>query len=90
MRPDLGRRLADAAGEMLAKYRGAYDVVFVVADGLSARAVAAHARPVLAPAMTVLRAEGWTIAPLVIVRHGRVAIGDAIADSARRRLASPC
>ena len=29
--------------------------------------------------MTALRAEGWKIGPLVIVRHGRVAIGDAIA-----------
>jgi ethanolamine ammonia-lyase small subunit len=27
-----------------------------------------------------LRNEGWRIAPVVIVRHGRVAIGDAIAN----------
>ena len=27
----------------------------------------------------MLRAEGWRIAPVVVVRHGRVAIGDAIA-----------
>ena len=38
-----------------------------------------HARPVLSHTLPALRAEGWTIAPLVIVRHGRVAIGDAIA-----------
>ena len=36
-------------------------------------------RPVLSLTMTALRAEGWKIGPLVIVRHGRVAIGDAIA-----------
>ena len=29
--------------------------------------------------LPALRAEGWRIAPIVVVRHGRVAIGDAIA-----------
>jgi ethanolamine ammonia-lyase small subunit len=79
MRPDLGRRL-DADGDaILAPHAGRYDVVFVIADGLAARAVAAHARPVLAPAIEALRAQNWRIAPLVVIRHGRVAIGDAIA-----------
>lgn len=81
MRPDLGRRLAANAGATLAEHKGHYDVVFVVADGLSARAVALHARPVLSQAINVLRAEGWKIAPLVIVRHGRVAIGDVVATA---------
>jgi len=79
MRPDLGRRLAAGADMALAAYRGDYDVVFVIADGLSARAVQLHARPVLSRTMPALRAEGWKIAPLVIVRHGRVAAGDAVA-----------
>jgi ethanolamine ammonia-lyase small subunit len=86
MRPDRGRRLAAGAEEILAPHAGRYDLVFVVADGLSARAVAAHARPVLAPAIETLRAQGWQIAPLVVVRHGRVAIGDAIAE----RLGAAC
>ena len=81
MRPDLGRRLAVNAESTLAAHKGNYDVVFVVADGLSARAVALHARPVLSQAINVLRAEGWKIAPLVIVRHGRVAIGDVVATA---------
>ena len=79
MRPDFGRRLAASAEVALAAQRGDYDAVFVVADGLSARAVLLHAQPVLAHTLAALRAEGWNIAPLVIVRHGRVAIGDAIA-----------
>ncbi len=79
MRPDLGRRLAGNAEAVLAAHKGHYDVVFVIADGLSARAVALHARPVLSKAINALRAEGWQIAPLVVVRHGRVAIGDAVA-----------
>ena len=77
MRPDLGRRLAPDATAMLAPHAGAYDVAFVVADGLSARAVQRHAAPVLAAALPLL--AGWRIAPLVVVRHGRVAIGDAVA-----------
>jgi ethanolamine ammonia-lyase small subunit len=79
MRPDRGRHLATDCGAMLSALRGAYDVVFVIADGLSAGAVQAHAVPVLFAAISELRAEGWRVAPLVIVRHGRVAIGDAIA-----------
>jgi ethanolamine ammonia-lyase small subunit len=79
MRPDLGRRLAADSEAELAAHKGDFDVVFVVADGLSARAVARHAHPVLAAALPALRAEGWRIAPLIIARHGRVAIGDAVA-----------
>ena len=81
MRPDLGRRMAANADIALAGHKGHYDVVFVIADGLSARAVALHARPVLSKVIAVLRAESWQIAPLVIVRHGRVAIGDGIATA---------
>ena len=81
MRPDLGRRLAADAAATLAPHAGRYDVVFAIADGLSARAVQAHARPVLAGVIEKLRAEGWRIAPLVVVRHGRVGIGDAIATA---------
>jgi ethanolamine ammonia-lyase small subunit len=84
MRPDLGRRLAPESQEALAahaeSHAKSYDLAFVVIDGLSARAVQAHAAPVLAAALPPLRNEGWRIAPVVIVRHGRVAIGDAVAN----------
>jgi ethanolamine ammonia-lyase small subunit len=84
MRPDLGRRLAASAQAVLAPHRtGGFDVVLVAADGLSARAVQTHAKPVLADVLPVLRAEGWRIAPLVIARHGRVALGDEIAIALR-------
>jgi ethanolamine ammonia-lyase small subunit len=81
MRPDLGRRLAPGAQATLAPRGSGFDVVFVVADGLSARAVQIHATPVLAEVLPPLRAEGWRIAPLVIARLGRVAIGDEIASA---------
>ena len=79
MRPDLGRRLADNAAATLAAHAGSYDVAFVVTDGLSARAVATHARPVLADLLPRLVADNWRIAPLAVVSHGRVAIGDVVA-----------
>jgi len=79
MRPDLGRRLAPDANAALAAHAGDFDVVFVVTDGLSARAVQTHAQPTLASVLPMLHAEGWRVAPIVVVRHGRVAIGDAVA-----------
>jgi ethanolamine ammonia-lyase small subunit len=62
-----------------------HDVVFVIADGLSARAVEAHARPLLDAALP--RLKGWRIAPLVVVRQGRVAIGDEVARTLRADIA---
>jgi ethanolamine ammonia-lyase small subunit len=78
MRPDLGRVLAPDSAATLHQHARGYDVVFVVADGLSARAVQEHAAPVLQRVLAALP-KSWRIAPLVIARHGRVAIGDAIA-----------
>jgi ethanolamine ammonia-lyase small subunit len=78
-RPDRGRVLAPAAAAALAPHAGAHDVAFVLADGLSAGAVQRRAVPLLAAALPALRDGGWRIAPLVIVRGGRVAIGDAVA-----------
>lgn len=80
MRPDLGRQLACDAGATLQANAGRNDIVFVITDGLSARAVQSHAAPVLANLLPALQKQSWTIAPLVIVRNGRVAVGDAVAN----------
>jgi ethanolamine ammonia-lyase small subunit len=82
-RPDVGRRLASSAEATLSQHTkgNSYDVALVVADGLSARAIQVHARPVLADLVPALRAKGWAIAPLIVVRQGRVAVGDAIANA---------
>ena len=81
MRPDLGRRLAEHADAVLASYQGPYDVAFVIADGLSARAVQTHAAPVLRDIIPALLREDRRIAPLVIARQARVALGDEIATA---------
>jgi ethanolamine ammonia-lyase small subunit len=81
MRPDLGRLLAPGGEATLAPCRGEHDVVFIITDGLSARATQTHAPPLLAELLPALNARGWRIAPLVIARNGRVGIGDAIATA---------
>jgi ethanolamine ammonia-lyase small subunit len=79
LRPDLGRQLASANLSLLrADAPAQSNVVFVITEGLSARAMV-HAKLLLAEVIPVLTDEGWTIAPLVVVRLGRVAIGDAVA-----------
>jgi len=57
----------------------AYDLVFVVADGLSALAVDRHALPLLDAALPLL-GEGWTVAPICVVEQSRVAIADPIGE----------
>jgi ethanolamine ammonia-lyase small subunit len=77
-RPDLGRRL-DAASRatLVAHPPRPIDIVFIIADGLSAIAVHAHAGALLQA--TVARLDGaLRIAPVAIVTGGRVAIGDEI------------
>ena len=86
MRPDFGRCLAPEADTKLTAHAGRCDIAFVVCDGLSATAAQRHAAPVLEALLPGLRDEGLTLAPLTIVRHGRVAIGDAVA----RALGADC
>lgn len=74
-RPDLGRRLADDAPALP---RGDHDLAIVIADGLSATAVHAHAAEVVAALVALL--PDWRIAPLVIARQGRVALGDIVGE----------
>jgi ethanolamine ammonia-lyase small subunit len=87
MRPDLGRILhADDEAALTSHnhpHANTHDIVFVISDGLSAGAVQSHAAPLLAATLPALIDAGWRIAPLVMVRHGRVAIGDDIARGLR-------
>lgn len=71
-RPDLGQRLWNDRWGI----PGDWDAVFVIADGLSATSVMAHAVPVLRAVMPKLK--DWKIAPPVIASQARVALGDDI------------
>lgn len=79
-RPDLGRILDDASRQLLEARPQAvpFDCAVVVADGLSARAVMAHAMPLLLELRTRLAPGDWHLAPVSILRQGRVAIGDEV------------
>ncbi len=83
-RPDLGRILhPDSAARLQV---GSCDLVIVVADGLSAVAIERNAIPLLHELVPLLLSAGWTIGPLALVRHGRVAVGDAIGSFLGARL----
>ena len=59
---------------------GDYDIVFVIADGLSARAISSHAIALLDEALPAFQQGSWKLAPVVVVEQGRVAIGDEIGE----------
>lgn len=81
-RPDLGRKLSDESAQTLRDYasahQGGIDLVIVVADGLSALAVHRHTLPFLTRLEEQMSGDGWSVAPVVLVEQGRVAIGDEI------------
>lgn len=81
-RPDLGRKLSVTSAQSLRDYAqanpGGVDLTIVVADGLSALAVHRHTLPFLTRLEEQMSADGWSLAPVVLVEQGRVAIGDEI------------
>ena len=90
-RPDLGRRLSDESRAVLAARLGQatarhYDISLVIADGLSALAIARNAVPFLAALMRQLASEKWSMAPLTVVRMGRVAVADEVGERLGARL----
>ncbi|BCU77258.1 ethanolamine ammonia-lyase subunit EutC [Luteolibacter sp. LG18] len=77
-RPDYGRALSRHSHELLADVDRGADLAIVLSDGLSTRAVMDQAVPLLSALLPLLVKDGWIIAPLCIVRHGRVAIQDEV------------
>jgi ethanolamine ammonia-lyase small subunit len=89
-RPDLGRRLANASRARLTaranEIAAPCDLAIVLSDGLSSLAATEHAPPLLAALIPLLRESGWTLAPIVVIRHGRVALQDEVGELLRARL----
>jgi ethanolamine ammonia-lyase small subunit len=77
MRPDLGRSLAPGSRDRLAGERS--QLAIILADGLSARAVCAHAAELAAA--IIERATGWEIGPLIVAHQARVALADEIGEA---------
>lgn len=85
-RPDLGRMVNEASAMLLADYRNRYDVVIIIADGLSATAVNENTIDMLSFLVPMLVDVKLTLAPICLVEQGRVAIGDDIAHSLNAQL----
>jgi ethanolamine ammonia-lyase small subunit len=64
----------------MARPDGGYDVVFVIGDGLSSFAIEENAAPFLNVMLPPLRDQKYRVAPLVIVREARVAVGDEVGE----------
>lgn len=77
-RPDLGRKLSEASRTMLAQSAMGPppDLVIILSDGLSTMAAMSQCTPLLQELLPLL--EGWKIAPIVVARHGRVALQDEV------------
>jgi ethanolamine ammonia-lyase small subunit len=84
-RPDHGRQLAEASKATLAADTDC-DITIVLADGLSATAINAHAVPLLRLLLPELRAMGLRLGPLVLAEQARVALGDEIGHLLRAQL----
>lgn len=81
LRPDFGRSLNEESAQQLnsESQNPKTDLALVIADGLSAQAVNAHAVPLLERLLPRLAEVGWSLAPLVVVEQGRVAVADEVA-----------
>jgi ethanolamine ammonia-lyase small subunit len=75
-RPDLGRKLDEGSRDVLASLQDEArpQVLFVIADGLSAIAPERYAVAVMTEAVKLLR--DWRIGPVLIAEQARVALGD--------------
>lgn len=87
-RPDLGRLLnADSIGLLRQINSPPADICLIVADGLSATAVHKQASSVIHLLVDKVRKAGYSLAPILLVEQGRVAITDHIGAFLRPRLA---
>jgi ethanolamine ammonia-lyase small subunit len=87
--PDRGRQLDAASREKLQSLFAAEthcDLSIVVSDGLSALAADRQAVALLALLLPRLAADGWRLAPIAVVRFGRVALQDEIGSLARAKI----
>jgi ethanolamine ammonia-lyase small subunit len=77
-RPDLGRCLDAQSRDRLAQLKQDHDLVFVIADGLAARAITRHALKLLDCVLPDLFRNSWRIGPVAVIKEGRVATGDEV------------
>ena len=90
-RPDLGRTLSLNSRRLLEERAAASsaspDVVFILADGLSAFALERHALSLLDELLPQLAPGPLALGPVIIATGARVALGDEIGQALRARMA---
>ncbi len=82
-RPDLGRTLHPESAQALRELAATTanqdpDIIFIIADGLSALAIERHALPLLDATINLLGPDQGLVGPTCVVTQARVAIGDEI------------
>tara|TARA_R110000868_G_scaffold89142_2_gene248246 strand:- start:7002 stop:7751 length:750 start_codon:yes stop_codon:yes gene_type:complete len=75
-RPDLGRKLCSESIDELQSIKNEYEVVFILADGLSAEAINKYAYPFIEEFKRIVDSNFDCV--LVMAEQARVAIGDEI------------
>ncbi|MGH9509990.1 MAG: ethanolamine ammonia-lyase light chain EutC, partial [Terriglobales bacterium] len=81
MRPDLGRRLSDAAREEVArKCPGSAGLQIVIGDGLSSTAVVSQVPHLLPLLVEGAVPRGWRVGQTFVIRHCRVGVLNDIGD----------
>ncbi|MCA6058743.1 ethanolamine ammonia-lyase subunit EutC [Thalassolituus sp. ST750PaO-4] len=91
-RPDLGRRLDEASRVLLQQEQQTpeqpFDLALVIADGLSATAIAHNAVPFIQALCEELQDDkkAWKFAPITLVEQARVAIGDDVGELLNARI----
>ncbi len=86
-RPDLGRRLSDERRARLkAMHYPGCDVLLVIADGLSSKAVHKQAVPLVEHLQPYLRDLRLSVGPVVLAHQSRVALADDIAELMHAKL----
>jgi ethanolamine ammonia-lyase small subunit len=76
-RPDLGRRLSADSRKRLSELSGASpDLLIVVGDGLSSKAVAANAVQTISALLPYAKHNHWKLGPVLLATQSRVALGD--------------
>lgn len=86
LRPDWGRSLSEDSKDRLRPHQDNYDLVLCLVDGLSGAAISENALPMLEALGVWLEQTSWSLAPLVLARQGRVALGDEIGAALGARM----
>jgi ethanolamine ammonia-lyase small subunit len=87
-RPDFGRVLSDESRARLGDVDAAgADVALIVTNGLSSTAVERHGIPLLQAIVNGYQSRQISIAPVVLVANGRVALSDDIGSALNARVA---